>query len=178
MNSAIGVTQAGSLRSKHWIARTLAVVLFLSLASLTLPAQPVGPTEQSASPNDSIPAAQLIEPADLAKILHASNAERPLILQVGSKVLFNEAHIPGAEYAGPAAKDAGLQALRQRVQPLPHDKFLVIYCGCCPWGHCPNIRPAYRELTALGFTHLKVLYLKDNFGTDWVAKGYPTTKGE
>lgn len=178
MNSAIGMTQAVSLRSKHWMPRILAVALFLSLASSTLPAQPVSPTGQGISRDDSIPAAQLIEPADLAKMLHASNAKGPLILQVGSHVLFSEAHIQGAEYAGAAAKDAGLQSLRQRVQSLPRDKFLIIYCGCCPWDRCPNIRPAYRELTTMGFTHLKVLYLKDNFGADWVEKGYPTTKGE
>ena len=29
----------------------------------------------------------------------------------------------------------------------------------------------------MGFTHLKVLYIADNFGSNWVAKGYPVVKG-
>jgi len=29
-----------------------------------------------------------------------------------------------------------------------------------------------------GFKKLKVLYLADNLGTDWVNKGYPVAKGE
>ena len=29
----------------------------------------------------------------------------------------------------------------------------------------------------MGFTHLKVLYIADNFGANWVAKGYPVAKG-
>jgi hypothetical protein len=28
----------------------------------------------------------------------------------------------------------------------------------------------------LGFTHVKVLYIADNFGDDWVNPGYPVTK--
>jgi thiosulfate/3-mercaptopyruvate sulfurtransferase len=54
----------------------------------------------------------------------------------------------------------------------------VLYCGCCPWSHCPNVHTAYQELQALGFTSVKVLYIADDFGTDWVDKGYPTAKGE
>jgi hypothetical protein len=30
----------------------------------------------------------------------------------------------------------------------------------------------------MGFTNVKVLYIADNFGTNWVDKGYPTAKGE
>jgi thiosulfate/3-mercaptopyruvate sulfurtransferase len=64
------------------------------------------------------------------------------------------------------------------VKSLPHDKLIVLYCGCCPWGHCPNVRPAYHQLNAMGFNHVKVLYIANNFGTDWVDKGYPTIKGQ
>ncbi len=28
----------------------------------------------------------------------------------------------------------------------------------------------------MGFTHLRVLVLPDNFGTDWAAKGYPVER--
>ncbi len=110
-------------------------------------------------------------------MLRSSDRAKPLILQVGSHVLYAEAHIPGSEYVGAGGQDAGLQALRTRVKGLEHSRFLVIYCGCCAWDKCPNIRPAYRQLIALGFSRVKVLYLADNFGTDWVAKGYPVAKG-
>jgi hypothetical protein len=63
------------------------------------------------------------------------------------------------------------------VKSLDHAKSIVIYCGCCPWGKCPNIRAAYRQLNSLGFTHVKALYIATNFGTDWASKGYPVEKG-
>ena len=124
-----------------------------------------------------IPAAQLLQPAELAQILRSSSGDKPLVLQVGSHVLYAEAHIPGSEYAGAGAQDSGLQALKDRVKGLKPTQFLVLYCGCCPWNKCPNIRPAYQQLHALGFTQVKVLYLADNFGADWVDKGYPVAKG-
>lgn len=134
-------------------------------------------TQLTPSADAEIPAAQLLRPEELMQILSSAGKDRPLILQIGSHVLYAEAHVPGSEYVGAAGNGAGLQALRERVKELRKDQFLVIYCGCCPWDRCPNIRPAYRQLHALGFTHLKVLYLAQNFGIDWVDKGYPVSKG-
>ena len=149
-----------------------------------LPLCPTGiyaqqPTEpnSSISAETTIPSAELLEPAELVQMLHASGRDRPLILQVGSHVLYAEAHIPGSEYVGAGADKAGLLSLRERVKTLKKDQLLVIYCGCCPWGRCPNIRPAYQQLHALGFSRIKVLDLADNFGTDWVNKGYPVASG-
>ena len=79
---------------------------------------------------------------------------------------------------GAGSSDAGQQRLRERVKSLPKNTAIVIYCGCCPWGHCPNMRPAYALLHSLGFTNVKALYIADNFGTDWVNKGYPVAKGD
>ena len=124
-----------------------------------------------------IPQSQLIQADDLNRILQTSNAEHPLILQVGSRVLFAESHIPGSEYIGPGSQDAGLQQLRARVGRLPRKTFIVLYCGCCPWGRCPNVGPAYKVLTNMGFTHVKVLYLADNFGADWANKGFSVESG-
>jgi len=120
---------------------------------------------------------RLINPEELAKLLQSRN-EKPLMLQVGSHNLFSQAHIPGSEYIGPGGNEAGLQQLRKRVESLPRTKFIVLYCGCCPWSHCPNVKPADDALHAMGFTKVKVLYISDNFGTNWVDKGYPTAKGE
>ena len=72
----------------------------------------------------------------------------------------------------------GIQSLRTRVKALPKTTFIVLYCGCCPWNHCPNVRPAYNELHKMGFSDVKVLYIADNLGADWVDKGYPTIRGQ
>ena len=138
--------------------------------------QPTAPNS-SISAETTIPSAELLEPAELVHMLYASGSDHPLILQVGSHVLYAEAHIPGSEYAGAGGDKAGLLSLRERVKTLKKDQFLVIYCGCCPWDRCPNIRPAYQQLHALGFSRVKVLHLADNFGTDWVNKGYPVASG-
>jgi thiosulfate/3-mercaptopyruvate sulfurtransferase len=127
-------------------------------------------------PASSIPAAVLIQPAELASTLQ-SNASKPLILQVGSHVLFAQAHILGSEYAGPANQSSGIDVLKARVASLPKDTAIVLYCGCCPWERCPNIAAAFNLLHTQGFTDIKVLYLANNFGTNWVDKGYPTEKG-
>jgi thiosulfate/3-mercaptopyruvate sulfurtransferase len=126
----------------------------------------------------SIPTSQLIQPEDLLKIVQAPNGEKPLILQIGSHVLYSQAHIPGSEYVGPASSEAGLQNLRKRAESLPKNKFIVLYCGCCPWSHCPNVKPAADAMRDMGFTNVKVLYIANNFGADWVDKHYPVASGD
>lgn len=126
----------------------------------------------------SISQARQISIAELVKLLQPAEKGRPLIIQVGSHVLYSQAHIPGSEYIGPAASDGGIRQLRKRVASLTRTKLIVLYCGCCPWNHCPNVKPAYDALQAMGFRNFKVLYIADNFGTNWVDKGYPTAKGD
>jgi len=126
----------------------------------------------------SIPASRLIAPEELVKILQSPTGEKPLMIQVGSHVLYEQAHIPGSEYIGPASREIGILQLRKRVEGLPRKKFIVIYCGCCPWNHCPNVKPADDALHEMGFTNVKTLYMADNFGANWVDKGYPVAKGD
>ena len=133
---------------------------------------------QAAAQATAIPASRQISPEDLVKRLRNSGNEKPLMIQVGSHVLYAQAHIPGSEYIGPASTEAGLQQLRKRVESLPRTNSIILYCGCCPWSHCPNVKPADDALRSLGFSNVKVLYISDNFGTNWVDKGYPTAKGE
>ena len=120
----------------------------------------------------------LISPEDMAKVIQSAKGEKPLILNIGPYLLYMQAHIPGAEYIGPSSDSQGMEALRKRIKSLPRDKFIVLYCGCCPWSHCPNVRAAYYELHKAGFTKAKVLYIANNLGVDWVYKGYPTIKGQ
>lgn len=119
---------------------------------------------------------ELIRPEELARALRSS--AKPTVFNVGPRVIYLQAHIPGSEYIGPTAETEAREKLRARAASLPHDAFLVIYCGCCAWEHCPNVRPAYQELKQMGFTRLKVLYIANSFGSDWVEKGYPTAKSE
>lgn len=135
------------------------------------------PLIQASAQATSIPTTRQITPEALAKFVQSANSNL-LIIQVGSHVLYAQAHIPGSEYIGAAANDAALDKLRKRVEALPRKTAIVLYCGCCPWSHCPNIKPADDALAAMGFTNVKVLHIANNFGADWVDKGYPTAKGE
>ncbi len=124
----------------------------------------------------SIPQAQLIQPEELAHMLQAAGTGKPLLLQVGSHLLFDEAHIPGSVYAGAGSQPAGLQLLQSTVASLSRKKFIVLYCGCCPWDRCPNLGPAFKQMRDMGFSNVKVLYIANNLGADWVAKGYPVER--
>ena len=148
--------------------------VFLNLAASTL----IISTAALAFQASQISSSHLITIDDLVKILQASKGEKPVLIHVGSHVLYSQAHIPGSEYIGPASDPASLQRLRTDVESLPRKRFIVIYCGCCPWTHCPDMKPADDALHAMGFTNVKSLYIANNFGTDWVDKGYPIAKGD
>jgi 3-mercaptopyruvate sulfurtransferase SseA len=152
-------------------------VRFESARALVLCLMIAAPAALCAKPAASIPAADLIQPAELAASLQQAGTPKPLILQVGFRKLYAQAHIPGAEYIGAAEDDESLKTLSERVAKLSKDSSIVIYCGCCPWTKCPNIAAAFDQLHGLGFTRLKVLYIEKDFGTNWVDQGYPTTLG-
>jgi hypothetical protein len=156
-----------SLRAGLFLRALAACLMFLALY----------PANALAAAAASIPEASLLQPAELAAMLNGASSAKPLVLQVGFRTLYDQAHVPGAEYAGPANTEAGLQGLRTRVAGLPRAAAIVIYCGCCPWSRCPNIAAAYDALHGLGFSNVKVMYVAENFGSDWVDKGYPTAKG-
>jgi rhodanese-related sulfurtransferase len=118
----------------------------------------------------------LVQPEDLAARLAAKGAS-PLIFHVGPNVLYRGKHIPGAIYAGFASKPEGLEAFKSAAASLPRDREIVIYCGCCPWSHCPNIKPAFDLLKQMGFTRVKAMFIETNFAKDWIDKGYPVDRG-
>lgn len=153
---------------------------FLPLLLATTLVLSSGFARTQSSPSSDLPpgSSQLINPEDLLNLLQSGQENKPLVLNVGPSILYMQAHIPGAEYIGATSGKQSLERLRTRVKPLPRNQSIVLYCGCCPWSHCPNVRPAYNELHAMGFTNVKVLYIADNFGADWVDKGYPTIKGQ
>jgi thiosulfate/3-mercaptopyruvate sulfurtransferase len=156
----------------------VALTFVVGLASALVFAQAVSSRSKTTADESSRSAPELIQPEELARILQSTKGVKPVIFQVGYRVLYQQAHIPNSEYIGPASEPEGIQHLRQRVQGLPRTQSIVVYCGCCPWSKCPNVNPAYKELRSLGFRNVKVLYMADNFGKDWVDKGYPVAKGD
>jgi rhodanese-related sulfurtransferase len=101
----------------------------------------------------------------------------PAIFQVGPNVLYRGKHIPGSVYAGPASRPEGLALLKEAGDKLPRDRAVILYCGCCPWGNCPNVKPAMELLKQMGFTHAKAMYVETGFSKDWTDKGYPVEAG-
>lgn len=123
-----------------------------------------------------IPAMDVLQPEALSAQL-GDKSRRPLLLHVGSHMMYAQAHIPGSEYIGPGSQPSGIEALRKRAALIGKNQSVVLYCGCCPWERCPNLAPAYALLKSLGIK-VKVLAIAQNFGADWVAKGYPVERGE
>jgi hypothetical protein len=117
---------------------------------------------------------QVVAPADLVKEL--SSAEKPVVVCTAPVFMYRNGHVPGAVLHGPTSSPAVVDELTAWAQSLPRSTNLVIYCGCCPLAHCPNVRPAYAALKNLGFTRLRVLVLPENFGTDWIERGYPVER--
>ena len=137
---------------------------------------PAGQVPSPQSQVDPWTPAQLVQPQDLVKEL--AGPRKPIVVCVGFHALFEGAHVPGAVFHGSASNSDGLDDLKKWAQSLPRSANLVVYCGCCPMAHCPNIRPGFEALRDMGFTRLRVLQLPDDFATDWVARGYPVEKGK
>ena len=110
----------------------------------------------------------LVQPKDVA-----ADIKTPLLVYVGFPVLYRAAHIPGSIYAGPGSKAEGVEMLRKAVQSQPKNRAIVVYCGCCPWEKCPNMRPAFAALREMGYTNVKAMVVPENLKADWTAKGYP-----
>lgn len=153
-------------------SRLLPASLLLGALTVLAPASR-SRCEEPARPATSFQDAVKTTPDELAVLLKTAGAEKPVMFHVGFRVLYSQAHIPGSQYAGPGANQAGLDAVRKAVANLPKTKPIVLYCGCCPWERCPNMEQPWRLLVAAGFTNVKLLYIPKNFGTDWVQKGYP-----
>lgn len=134
--------------------------------------------QESTKPGDPWTISHIITPDELGKELKNPKYKKPLILQVGFKFLYDTGHIPDSKYVGPASKKQGITSIKKEVKNLKKNTNIVIYCGCCPWSHCPNIRPAYKTLKDLGFTNVKALYIQQDFGKDWSDQGYPVAKNK
>ncbi len=111
---------------------------------------------------------QLMEPAALAAILNNPAARQPVIYNIGFS-----GGVKNSIGEGPVKENVNLAKWKKQLQDLPRSTNIVIYCGCCPFEHCPNIRPAFTLLNQMGFTNQKLLNLPHNIKVDWFDKGYP-----
>lgn len=114
---------------------------------------------------------QLLNPADLAKTLNSPQTPQPLIFSVGPQAI-----IKGSIDIGQAVDKKNLNKLKQQLGKLPEDAHIVIYCGCCPFDKCPNIRPAFELLDDMQFRNHKLLNLPRNIKVDWIDHGYPVNE--
>jgi hypothetical protein len=110
---------------------------------------------------------QLMQPANLAQALN-DNKNIPLIYCVGPGVV-----IPHSIDIGMTDKPENIQKLKDSLNKVSRDANIVIYCGCCPFARCPNVRPAIALLKEMKFTNYHLLNLPHNIKTDWISKGYP-----
>src|SRR5438270_2048621 len=94
---------------------------------------------------------QLIEPSALAKTIE-SGKNLPLIFSVGPG-----APIPHSIAVGMTKDQENLDKLKKELSALPRGKHIVVYCGCCPFDHCPNVRPAIALLKDMKFTNYDLL---------------------
>jgi hypothetical protein len=113
-------------------------------------------------------ASQLIAPSELAHTLQTASSRQFIVYSIGpGAVIKNSIDI------GPTQQEENLQKLEAQVRSLPKDAPIVIYCGCCPFNKCPNIRPAFTLLNNLHFTNHKLLNIPQNIKANWIDQGYP-----
>jgi thiosulfate/3-mercaptopyruvate sulfurtransferase len=146
-------------------ASPFALVLFLL---------PVSLAQNSTNP---WAAAETVPPADLVKEL-ADGKSAATIVFVGFQRLYTAGHIKGAQFHGSGGSAEGLAQIKAWAGSLPRSTNMVLYCGCCPMEHCPNVRPAFTALRELGFSKVRVLMLPTSFEVDWAEKGFPYDKGQ
>lgn len=118
----------------------------------------------------------LIEPWQPSELMNTStlvdritkNNKNTVIISIGPDALIKNSY-----NAGPSNNAENITKLKNYLKGIEKDKEVVIYCGCCPFDKCPNIRPAFKVLKEAGFKNPKLLNIPKNIKTDWIDKGYP-----
>lgn len=113
---------------------------------------------------------QLMKPLELATILK-KNEQLPIIYNIGPGAM-----IPHSKDIGMIKEAENMKLFKDELAKLAKDTQIVVYCGCCPYEHCPNVRPAIQLLKEMKFTNFRLLDLPHNIKKDWVDKGYPVEK--
>jgi hypothetical protein len=111
---------------------------------------------------------QLMPAKELADKIKSNAKDLPLVFNVGPME-----NIKTAVFVGRGTSVTGIEKLKSSLNMESKNRVVVVYCGCCSYASCPNIKPAYDALISIGFKNAKVLELPESVKTDWVAKGYP-----
>jgi hypothetical protein len=155
--------------SKALIMKYLKTLIIVALSCLLL--QVTVNAQELKLKKQVWPDKYLMETKTLNDALKNPRAARPDIYNIGFV-----GNIEGAKKLSPASKEAGLQLLQAAVKDKPKSSPIVIYCGCCPFEHCPNVKPAFALLQKLGYKNAKILNLPTSIKADWIDKGYPMEK--
>ena len=111
---------------------------------------------------------QLLEPKLLSYKIE-TGTDLPKIISIGPGVV-----IKNSLGIGECRYNENIERLRTLVSTYSKDEEIVLYCGCCPFENCPNIRPAFTLMNELGFINHKLLNIKNNIKADWIDVGYQT----
>lgn len=111
---------------------------------------------------------QLMPPAELAEKLNSGNTANVIIFNIGPS-----GEIKNSINIGTVQEKEKHALLKKELAKLPKHTEVIIYCGCCPFAHCPNIRPAFEMLNEMKFTNARLLNMPKNLKVDWIDKGYP-----
>lgn len=111
---------------------------------------------------------QLMPTVELSTKIKTNAKDKPLIFNVGPME-----NIKGAVAMGAGTNITFASRIQSALAMESKAKPIVIYCGCCSYASCPNIKPAYDALISLGFKNTRVLELPEGIKPDWVAKGFP-----
>src|SRR5687767_11250208 len=122
-------------------------ILFLFLITAN------GCTAQKA---DNWTSKQLIEPSELASNI-SNKTNIPTIICIGPG-----ATIPNSVDVGMVNSAEGINKLKKQLATIDKSKKVVIYCGCCPFAKCPNVRPAIDVLKEMKFTNYFLLNIPQN----------------
>lgn len=147
--------------------KTIFTLAILILTGINLKAQGIN-ARQSLDKRDTWTQKDLMQPADLAASIANPKSKKVHIFNIGVVE-----DIKGAKNIGGASDKANLEKFKQELSKLPKSTQVVVYCGCCPFERCPNIRPAFNLMKGMGFINGKLLNIPTNLKQNWIDKGYP-----
>lgn len=111
---------------------------------------------------------QIMPTADLAEKINTNAADKPIVFNVGPME-----NIKTAIFVGRATSATFVDQMKRELNMVPKTRTVVVYCGCCSFASCPNLKPAYDALITMGYKNAKVLEIPEGIKPDWVAKKYP-----
>lgn len=111
---------------------------------------------------------QLMPTQELADKINTNAKDKPVVFNVGPMD-----NIKTAIFVGRATSATCAEKMKSALAMESKTKSVVVYCGCCSFSSCPNLKPAYDALISQGFKNTRILEIPEGLKPDWVAKGFP-----